>query len=149
MLDKLQPENLWEYAVLLGICFICFLIGWIFSRKKTKKEFKKELTHCYTTIDKLSSNLEMKYSGAATLDFTAMGKAEATERDDLKQINGIGPYIEGKLNAIGVYKYEQISKFTDEDITNVTELIEFFPGRIKRDNWKGQAQDLLKNKKGS
>lgn len=64
-------------------------------------------------------------------------------RDDLKQISGIGKVIEQKLNEIGIYTFEQISRFTEEDIEKVTQVISFFPGRILRDDWVGQAEKLM------
>jgi predicted flap endonuclease-1-like 5' DNA nuclease len=76
------------------------------------------------------------------LNFDNFGHASSDECDDLTKIIGIGPYIEQKLNEISVYKYDQISKFTFEDIRIVTELIDFFPGRIERDDWVGQANSL-------
>ena len=68
--------------------------------------------------------------------------ASAEERDDLKKINGIGPFIEEKLNEISIYTYEQISQLDDNLIEQITNAIQFFPGRIKRDDWVGQAQQL-------
>lgn len=79
------------------------------------------------------------------LNFESFGKASADEKDDLKLISGIGPFIEEKLNGIGIYTFDQISKFKKEDIETVTELIKFFPGRIERDKWTDQAKNL-KNK---
>ncbi len=79
------------------------------------------------------------------LNFDSFGKADPSQKDDLKLISGVGPFIEGKLNSIGIYTFEQISKFTKEDIDTVTALIQFFPGRIERDNWAKQAKKL-KNK---
>ncbi|MDC8004385.1 hypothetical protein POV27_10000 [Aureisphaera galaxeae] len=76
------------------------------------------------------------------LNFDNFGHAEVSDKQDLTQINGIGPYIEQKLNEIGIYNYEQISRFKDEDIRVLTELIDFFPGRIERDDWVGQAESL-------
>ncbi|NER13752.1 hypothetical protein GWK08_09900 [Leptobacterium flavescens] len=78
------------------------------------------------------------------LNFGSIGVASEAEKDDLKKISGIGPFIERKLNGIGVYTYKQISKFRDHDIDTVTQLIEFFPGRIKRDDWMKQAANLMK-----
>lgn len=81
-----------------------------------------------------------------TPSFTAsvgIKQAEASERDDLKKIHGVGPYIEQKLNAIGIYTYEQISILDTEQIKKVTEAIEFFPGRIERDDWMSQARSLM------
>jgi len=77
------------------------------------------------------------------LNFDSFGRASEANKDDLKRISGIGPFIEKKLNGIGIYTFEQISKFSSKDIDDVTNLIEFFPGRIKRDGWTKQAKDLL------
>jgi len=76
------------------------------------------------------------------LNFNNFGHASSKNRDDLTKLNGIGPYIEQKLNEIGIYTFDQISKFTIEDIRVITELIDFFPDRIERDNWVGQASAL-------
>lgn len=77
------------------------------------------------------------------LDFDSFGFADKENAQDLTKINGIGPYIEQKLNEIGIYNYEQISRLRDNDIRVLTELIDFFPGRIERDDWVGQAGDLV------
>ena len=54
-------------------------------------------------------------------------------------IHGIGPYIEERLNEIGIYDFEQISRLSIQDIRVLTDLIDFFPGRIEQDNWMAQA----------
>jgi len=77
------------------------------------------------------------------LNFDNFGHADASQVQDLTRINGIGPYIEQKLNEIGIYNYQQISRFKDDDIRVLTELIDFFPGRIERDNWVEQADELV------
>lgn len=87
-----------------------------------------------------------KTTATLKLDFNTIGIASEEAKDDLKKIEGIGPFIEKKLNGIGIYKYDQLSKLSDKDIEIVTELIEFFPGRIKRDDWKGKAQLLKENR---
>ncbi|WP_340063133.1 hypothetical protein [Ascidiimonas aurantiaca] len=81
-----------------------------------------------------------------SLNFSVIGLSSESEKDDLKKINGIGPFIEERLNVIGIYTFKQISRFTDTEIETVTRLIEFFPGRIKRDQWKEQAIALLATK---
>lgn len=77
-----------------------------------------------------------------TINFGRIGTATAADKDDLKVIKGIGPFIEAKLNALGIFTFAQISRFNDEDVTNVTKAIQFFPGRIQRDDWPGQAGPL-------
>ncbi len=78
------------------------------------------------------------------LNFESFGTANEADKDDLKLISGVGPFIEKKLNGIGVYTFSQVSKFRKQDIEDVTELIKFFPGRIDRDDWVGQAKKLMK-----
>ena len=78
----------------------------------------------------------------------AFGKAASvTSKDDLQVIKGIGPFIEEKLYALGIYTFEQISKMTAKIEEEVNVAIEFFPGRVKRDEWAKQAKKLHKDKK--
>ncbi|MDA9183098.1 hypothetical protein N9O12_01695, partial [Candidatus Poseidoniaceae archaeon] len=60
---------------------------------------------------------------------------------------GIGPFIEEKLNALGIYTFEQVGNMTPEIEEQVNKAIEFFPGRVKRDQWAKQARELHSNKK--
>ncbi len=81
------------------------------------------------------------------VDYNRIGYASSSDADNLQKIIGIGPYTEEKLNDIGIYTYAQISKFSDKDIEIVTELIRFFPDRIKNDNWVSKAKTLVQQKK--
>jgi len=51
------------------------------------------------------------------------------------------------LNALGIYTFEQVSKMTAKIEEEVNVAIEFFPGRVKRDEWAKQAKKLHKDKK--
>jgi len=64
------------------------------------------------------------------------------EPDNLAAIKGLTPELAGRLNGIGVTKYEQIANFSGEDIINVEELLNL-NGTIEKNNWVGQARDLL------
>ncbi|MEO0619979.1 MAG: hypothetical protein AAFZ01_11970 [Pseudomonadota bacterium] len=61
--------------------------------------------------------------------------------DDLKRIRGIGVVIEKKLNAMGVYSYEQIAGWGEQDIAAVNDVLDF-KGRIENENWIAQAKLL-------
>jgi predicted flap endonuclease-1-like 5' DNA nuclease len=74
-----------------------------------------------------------------------LGTVEEGTKDDLKKISGVGPVYEKTLNGIGIYTFEQVSKLTPETIKAIEELTGYFPGRIERDNWIGQAKDLMNN----
>ena len=72
--------------------------------------------------------------------------AMITASDDLQRIKGVGPFIEDKLNALGIYTFEQVGNMTSEIEEQVNIAIEFFPGRIKRDKWAKQAKKFADKK---
>ena len=80
---------------------------------------------------------------ADTIDFATIGVAYAADSNDLEQISGIGPFIVEKLNALGIFTFKQIANMTPEIEDQVNKAIEFFPGRVKRDDWVGQAGGLF------
>lgn len=175
-LQNLKPTSTWEYFVVFLIGFGCFLIGWIFSKRSSKRRYEKLLAEqkkknkeefintSYApskgvravktrersgrAVDAIDDDLDATEDVAienSPLNFESFGVADASQKDDLKRIKGVGPFIEEKLNTIGIYTFDQISKFSPEDAQTVTELISFFPGRIERDDWKGQAAILKKD----
>jgi predicted flap endonuclease-1-like 5' DNA nuclease len=79
------------------------------------------------------------------LDYKSFGIASEAEKDDLKMISGIGPFIEERLHALDIYTFSQISKFTPQDIYTINDAIEYFSGRIERDEWVAQALELIRS----
>lgn len=96
-----------------------------------------------TVAEKAKSTYVSYSKKAVVLNMDTIGLGNPDIPDDLTKIDGIGPYIEERLNIIGIYNFEQICKLNISDIRVITELIEFFPGRIERDNWVGQAKSLM------
>ena len=64
------------------------------------------------------------------------------EPDNLAAIKGLTPEWAGRLQSIGVTKYEQIANFSGEDIANVDELLNL-NGAIEKNDWVHQARELL------
>lgn len=64
------------------------------------------------------------------------------EPDDLKQIKGVGPVLEGKLHALNVKTFAQIAAFTDDDVELVSSALSGFKDRVTRDDWIAQAKEL-------
>ena len=96
---------------------------------------------------KQAEELERIAQKAEGIDFGILGVASASEADDLQQIKGIGPFIAEKLNALGIFKFSQLANMTSEIEEEVNIAIEFFPGRVKRDEWVKQARNFLKEEK--
>lgn len=61
--------------------------------------------------------------------------------DDLKAIGGVGPKLEKVLNGYGIWTYNQIAGLGEAEILWLDEKLGF-PGRVERDDWRGQAAAL-------
>jgi predicted flap endonuclease-1-like 5' DNA nuclease len=101
----------------------------------------KELAHSNELRTELFSRISERKSN---IQYGRIGIAHKDEADDLTIISGIGGWIKEKLNALDIYTFRQISNFNEEDVKTVTEAIEYFPGRIERDEWILQAQELVR-----
>lgn len=72
--------------------------------------------------------------------------AIAFEADDLKKISGVGPALEGTLNALNIYTYEQVAALTPEVIGELGDTLESIADHIIKEDWVGQAQRILSSK---
>lgn len=66
--------------------------------------------------------------------------------DDLKQLAGVGPAIEKRLNGAGIYQFQQIANWSSETAERLTKELSLGV-RVKRDRWVSQAQKLAKKSK--
>lgn len=84
-----------------------------------------------------------KPASTAKPKLKAASKSGANEAssDDLSVIKGLGPKAATALNAEGVTSVSQIAAWTDEDIDRWDDKING-RGRIRRDDWVGQAKAL-------
>ncbi len=101
-------------------------------KKKAKKPAKKK------------TSKGASRTGAWVKGTTKLGTAGAAHKDDLKVINGIGPKMEGILNGFGIQAWEQIATLDKAEVKTVDEALDFFHGRIERDEWVKQAGELCK-----
>ncbi len=61
--------------------------------------------------------------------------------DDLKLIAGVGPKLEGTLNRLGIWHFDQIAAWSEHEVAWVDNYLQF-KGRIERDEWIAQAAAL-------
>ena len=103
---------------------------------KTAKPAAKKAAAKATAKDNTAKDKGAEKPAAdKTADFT----------DDLKLIGGVGPALEKKLNEAGVTSLSQIADWKAADIAAMDEKLSFH-GRIERDDWIGQAKDLIAGK---
>jgi len=97
----------------------------------SRAENRAEEAHIEINIDKLLHSI---------------GTVLKSDADDLKLINGIGPAYEEKLNEIGIYTFQQISKLKAADREELSALDGITRDKIESEEWVKQAKELLKNK---
>ena len=129
------------------------------AREKAAERFaamEKELEERKSKLEELDAETKKKESAllrvaekSKDIDFGILGFATADNKDQLQEIKGIGPFIEEKLNALGIFTFAQISRMTSELEDKVNDAIEFFPGRVKRDEWANQARSFVDLEDGS
>ena len=97
-------------------------------------------------LRKLGRRLEMKPAKPAVTVATPkagepviLSAALYGNKDDLKQISGVGPKLERLLNKNGVYYFWQVAEWSAKDIDFIDDRLDVFRGRIARDNWVDQA----------
>ena len=105
----------------------------------------KEHEESYAKLKHELEALHIERKEKATFsDHPFVRPVEPDEKDNLTAIKGIGPFIEKRLNMLGIYTFKQLSELTPELVERVGNAIEFFPGRIHRENWIGQARNFAK-----
>ncbi|MDO5704324.1 MAG: fused NADH-quinone oxidoreductase subunit E/endonuclease, partial [Paracoccus sp. (in: a-proteobacteria)] len=71
-----------------------------------------------------------------------LAAARDTGADDLEVIAGVGPKLAEMLHGMGIWHYDQIAAWGDEELVWVDENLEGFKGRASRDKWIAQARIL-------
>ena len=88
---------------------------------------------------------QAKSTDAASHGTAAAGrgavKSRTTQKDDLKQIHGIGPVMERVLNRMGMFTFRQIAEWKDQDVEHMASELNTFPDRIRHDNWIAGAKE--------
>jgi len=80
--------------------------------------------------------------GETAVKPTLLDAAKDGTKDPLTTIKGIGPKVEEQLNAAGIFYFEQIANWNEENIQWL-EVNTTFAHRAKKDLWVNQAKALL------
>ena len=72
-------------------------------------------------------------------------KTPPPKHDDLTALKGIAKVLEQRLHEFGIYTYEQIAAWTEDQIKEFSSRLAF-KDRIHREKWVEQAQKLLSGK---
>lgn len=118
------------------------LLNFFLELPQGKIESEKWVAQAQSIVGKSNSTKKQVSRNLEKINFDRIGEASSSQKDNLQSIVGIGPYIERKLNAIGIFRIEQLARLTDQDIEEINGIMELAPDHIKNDDWVGQARRM-------
>jgi len=122
---------------LLTAGLIGFVIGWLIRGGCKEKLLKKSES---SSPKEPISKKESKQTNPP-IDMVLLKEAKERGKEKLSLIKGIGPVLEGKLNLLGIYHFEQIASWNAEEQAWINTQI-FFPKKVEREEWVRQAKEL-------
>ncbi len=116
-----------------------------------REQLRRQLEMARIEIENLQMQLLQQHTQASVAGpqkSTAQGDrqggpAAPESSDDLKIINGITPFAEQQLIALGIQTFAQISRWDDSAILAFAKALNVSPGKIYKEDWVGQARHLV------
>ena len=140
---------MFEIASLIVVnLVIALIIGVIIGYLIGKRNFPKIKSIGNDKFDdlkdeKVKSALNPIFKKNSTLDFKPLilTSPKPSGKDELIKIKGINNKIESDLNNLGIYHFEQISKWSNKNCEWIEEFL-LLPGIARGHNWVEQAKVL-------
>ena len=133
---------------LLLAALIGFILGYLFCKFQHQKDGCGGDSGTADAVAATQSGLDDDPTAVDTTQKTkpvTLSAPRGGKKDNLTLIKGIGVKIEQALNEQGIYHFDQIAGWSEENIRWVDENIAF-PGRVKREQWIEQAKLLAEGK---
>lgn len=139
---------IWFVVAFLVYLFVAWLV-WGRRLKRFETQLSEQRTmyeYCVAECGSLRQDIsELRASESGNNgDRNVHSGTSSGHGDDLTRIKGIGPKLNRFLNELGICSYSQIAELTNENIEWLDSRLRF-KGRIKRENWVGQARILKKD----
>jgi len=109
------------------------ILGAALASSGTSKETSEKVTPTPPSTDGVAT------ADASALDESGRLSGPQGDADDLKQIKGVGPAFEKKLNEAGIYHFWQIAALTDAQLATLEEEV---GTSGKGAEWKAQSEEL-------
>ena len=133
---------------LIIAAIIGFVVGYIIAKSKYSKIDSIEGDNKDLRPEtKAKSGINPIFKKNSKLDFKPLilSSPKPIGKDNLKKIKGINSKIENDLNTLGIYHFEQISKWSSKNCDWIEEFLHF-PGVAKSNQWVDQAKILTSGK---
>ena len=139
----------WQTLFWLLLAFLLGLfIGWLIWGRLAAR-LKGKLINCEDNLELYKKEMEEATKVEVPPELPgSIPVATPDEADDLKEIVGVGPFLEKKLNNFGIYTFKQVAALSPDVIKDLGTTFGSFSGRIVREHWVDQAKELYERKYG-
>jgi predicted flap endonuclease-1-like 5' DNA nuclease len=146
---------MFEIALLIVVnlviaAIIGFIAGYMIAKSRCSRIDSIEGSATQREVNpdvKTKSAINPIFRKNSQLDFKplVLSSPRPIGKDNLKKIKGIDSKIEIDLNSLGIYHFEQISKWSSKNCDWIEEFLHF-PGCAKNNQWIEQAKILQSGK---
>lgn len=119
---------------------IGFIIGLIVGRASVWS-FSSNPTPTISSQAQTGINPVFKKNSSVDNKPLVLSSPKAAGKDNLRKIKGIDYKVEEDLNNLGIYHFEQISKWSSKNCDWIDEFL-LLPGQSKKFQWVEQAKIL-------
>lgn len=133
---------------LLLATVIGFIIGYMIGKNNSPKiKSIKNNNRDESKDEKVRHSINPIFRKNSTLDFKPLILTcpKLSGKDALIKIKGINKKIENDLNNLGIYHFEQISKWSNKNTEWIEEFL-LLPGIARANQWVEQARILYSGK---
>ena len=137
---------------LLIAAIIGFIAGYLIGRPRNAKIDSISNPNVSSTTEnksevKAKPGINPVFRKNAQIDYKplVLSSPRPIGKDNLEKIKGIDSTIEKNLNNLGIYHFEQISKWSNKNCDWIEEFLHF-PGCAKNNQWVEQAKILQSGK---
>lgn len=111
------------------------------SKEKSLDKIKRKFTEWQDRPEETGGAKKIGFISSDYGELEKNTKEESEEIvDNLKVLSGINEHIEVKLNALGVYRYEQISRLEEKDILLINKILDLDSQYILQHEWVSEAK---------
>ena len=145
-------QEYWIAVLAIAIVLLAIAIWFVLANRKTKVNFgdsdgsparrNQSLIDSPAVAPFAPTRAVTKPAEPAVQPVKAPTPAAAGSSDDLCRIKGVGPKLKSQLNEMGVTTFSQIAGWDEAEIDRIDAQLGRFQGRIRRDDWRGQAAFL-------
>jgi predicted flap endonuclease-1-like 5' DNA nuclease len=131
-----SPFPWWSLGLLLGFLLV-LLWKRLMARRNDRTAGSNGQSRPVITLEEVQVELAPDDQAASQAEPEPEPASPSQRQDDLRKLEGIGPKVQGVLNAAGVFTYAQLARTSQEKLKTLLESVGY--GYMDPATWPEQA----------